>query len=67
MDSNERLRRQRFIPRHKVYPDYYQQTLNVANNIPPYIRRMLEDVIGKIRKQNNLANDNQMDLLRKYF
>ena len=38
--------KQRFVRRHKIFPDYYIQTLNAANRIPIKTRDKLEKLIS---------------------
>ena len=67
MDDQEKKRRQRYVRRHKVFPDFYEQTLNAANRVPSHTRTKLQKVISTIRQNGNLANDIEKEILDKAF
>jgi hypothetical protein len=46
-------------------PDYFQQLINMSDNISPSGRKYFKSVIDSIKRQKNLATPRQFNILQR--
>lgn len=49
----------------KVSTDFYQQVLNKSNGLSTQNREYFQKVINSVKKQNGMATEKQLNILKK--